>query len=154
MVGGETVDDIHVIPQFLLVFLGHQHWPHLPATGSDSVKVVQGEEEMMGRDLTRHVNSSFLRSLDDQYLRTSRSSDIIIFTVRPDALKVRCRFYTEHWEAIVSTKKEWPKLNTMTKYSKLYIFSQSCRRSVKSSQKHQAVKQKQFNAHTSSFLAT
>ena len=60
----ETVDDIHVVPQCLLVFFSDDGWLNLDPVGTDPWRVPFSEEQVVGRHFTRHGHSLLLCRTD------------------------------------------------------------------------------------------
>ena len=74
MVSSKAVNDVHVIPQCLLIFLCDQHGAHLAPEVAYALQVSRGEEEVVGGNFTRDGQAAFLGQLNDQNLRPRHSS--------------------------------------------------------------------------------
>ena len=56
MIGGEAIDDVHVIPQRLLVFESGQSRTHF-AFASEAHQIVGAQEQVMRANFARHRQS-------------------------------------------------------------------------------------------------
>ena len=65
MVGGKAVNDVHVVPERLLVVTGDEAGPDLCPAGADPTSVLVTEEEVVGADLAGHGNTLLLGNPDD-----------------------------------------------------------------------------------------
>lgn len=54
MIGGETVDHVHVVPESLDVLAVSQHGSHLSLPVADPVQVALGEEQVVRTNLAGH----------------------------------------------------------------------------------------------------
>ena len=64
MVGGEAVDDVHVLPECFLILLGAQDGSHLCTTLPQERNIICREEEMVGTYFAGNVDSLLLHCTD------------------------------------------------------------------------------------------
>ena len=58
VIGGEAIDDVHIVPERLLIFEGGQPGAHFAFT-SEGGQIVDTEEQMMRADFASHLQSLF-----------------------------------------------------------------------------------------------
>ena len=69
MVSGETVDDVHVLPERVLILLRDERRTDTAARGADALDVTARQEEVMRRRLARHRQPALLRRPDHRDLQ-------------------------------------------------------------------------------------
>ena len=68
MIGGEAVDDVHVIPQSLLIFSCHQWWSYLSPLAFHLGCISSGEEQVVWWHFASHRQTTLLRWANHQDL--------------------------------------------------------------------------------------
>ncbi|RUS85246.1 hypothetical protein EGW08_007007, partial [Elysia chlorotica] len=81
MISGKAVDDIHVVPQCLLILLIHQRWLHLTPPVPNVVEISLGQDQVMWANFTGDGQSPLFRSTNHKDLIEDMKE--YHFTIRP-----------------------------------------------------------------------
>ena len=68
VISSKAVDDVHVLPESVLVVLGAEYWPHLCPALPNVWDVILTEEEMVGGHLTGYRQTILLSNTDYSHL--------------------------------------------------------------------------------------